>query len=162
MLFSVPYSADGKTLEYDVKAFPKADRKLEKSRLTVTKKLCTLDKDLNEKPISAPDATYYVRLFQDEAATVPYGEVKAIRIQGQSSGTVDFTDLPEGTYYIRETDAEGNPIPVGAAFQDENGKEVSCLIAVHGTDGKALKFTNAYQEQAVVVDNVNTDPSDGF
>ena len=162
MLLSVPYSADGKTLEYDVKAFPKADRKLEKSRLTVTKKLCILDKDLNEKPISAPDATYYVRLFRDEAATVPYGEVKAIRIQGQSSGTVDFTDLPEGTYYIRETDAEGNPRPVGDAFQDENGKEVSCFIAVNGTDGTALNFTNAYKDQAVVVDNVYTDLPDGF
>lgn len=162
MLLSVPYSADGKTLEYDVKAFPKADRKVEKSRLTVTKKLCTLDKDLNEKPISAPDATFYVRLFQDEAATVPYGEVKAIRIQGQSSGTVDFTDLPEGTYYIRETDAEGNPRPVGDAFEDENGKEVSCFIAVNGTDGTALNFTNAYKDQAVVVDNVYTDLPDGF
>ena len=116
MLLSVPYSTDGKTLEYDVKAFPKADRKVEKSRLTVTKKLCTLDKDLNEKPISASDATYYVRLFQDEAATVPYGEVKAIRIQGQSSGT----------------------------------------------DGTALNFTNAYKDQAVVVDNVYTDLPDGF
>ena len=145
-----------------MKAFPKADRKVEKSRLTVTKKLCTLDKDLNEKPISAPDATFYVRLFQDEAATVPYGEVKAIRIQGQSSGTVDFTDLPEGTYYIRETDVEGNPRPVGDAFQDENGKEVSCFIAVNGTDGTALNFTNAYKDQAVVVDNVYTDLPDGF
>ena len=162
MLLSVPYSADGKTLEYDVKAFPKADRKVEKSRLTVTKKLCTLDKDLNEKPISAPDATFYVRLFQDEAATVPYGEAKAIHIQGQSSGTVDFTDLPEGTYYIRETDVEGNPRPVGDAFQDENGKEVSCFIAVNGTDGTALNFTNAYKDQAVVVDNVYTDLPDGF
>ena len=83
-------------------------------------------------------------------------------MQGQSSRTVEFTDLPEGTYYIRETDAEGNPRPVGDAFQDENGKEVSCFIAVNGTDGPALNFTNAYKDQAVVVDNVYTDLPDGF
>ena len=46
--------------------------------------------------------------------------MSSIHIQGQNSGSVDYSDLPTGTYYLRETDAQGNPRPLDDSFVDDN------------------------------------------
>ena len=82
MLISVPYSSDGSEadLEYNVTAYPKAEKNNDSNTgtLKVTKKLYLLDDDWVD--IYTPEATYYVRLYLDEAATIPYGDAKAIHI----------------------------------------------------------------------------------
>lgn len=168
MLLSVPYSSDGTTLEYDVEAFPKAEKvtddKEQKGNLTVTKKLYVLDENFDFVEVSAADATYYVRLFLDENATIPYGDAKAIHIQGQSSGSVSYTDLPPGTYYVRETDAQGNPRPLDDSFVDETGVDVNCTITVNGDEMTSVTFDASAENfsQEAVVENLYIDLPDGF
>lgn len=168
MLVSVPYTSDGLKFEYDVQAFPKAERtdKSKSGELTVTKRLYTIDNDtMDFLEIYAADATYYVRLFLDESATIPYGDVKAIHIQGQSSGSVSYSDLPTGTYYLRETDAEGNPRPLDENFVDDTGVEVGCMIQVNGDDTTNITFdasADHFDTQEAVVDNVYVKIPDGF
>lgn len=167
MLLSIPYAVDGPAWEYDVEAFPKAEKVKQedkKGNLTVTKKLYTADEFWNYVEICAADATYYVRLFLDESATIPYGDVKAIHIQGQSSGSVTYTDLAPGTYYLRETDAQGNPMPLEEGFIDDTGAVVNCTITVNDEDTTEVTF-DAREEnfsQESVVENLYTDIPDGF
>ena len=169
MLVSVPYTSDGLTFEYDVQAFPKAEKTKEeekKGSLSVTKQLYTLDTDtLDFVEICAADATYYVRLFLDESATIPYGDVQTIHIQGQSSGTVEYTNLPPGTYYVRETDAEGNPRPLDDSFTDDTGVDVNCMITVNGDDTTSVTFdagADHFDTQEAVVQNIYVKLPDGF
>lgn len=127
----------------------------------MTKKLYLLDDDWVD--IYTPEATYYVRLYLDEAATIPYGDAKAIHIVGDTSGTVEYTDLPLGTYYVRETDAEGNPRPDGDSFLDETGTEVICSIDVNGETGSMVTFDNVnFDVQEAVVNNIYLDLPDNF
>lgn len=165
MLISVPYSSDGSEadLEYNVTAYPKAEKNNDSNTgtLKVTKKLYLLDDDWVD--IYTPEATYYVRLYLDEAATIPYGDAKAIHIVGDTSGTVEYTDLPLGTYYVRETDAEGNPRPDGDSFLDETGTEVICSIDVNGETGSMVTFDNVnFDVQEAVVNNIYLDLPDNF
>lgn len=167
MLLSVPYSSDGVTLEYDVEAFPKAEKVAsedEKGNLTITKRIYVLDENFDFVEVCAADATYYVRLFLDEDATIPYGDVKAIHIQGQSSGSVSYTDLAPGTYYVRETDAQGNPRPLDDSFIDETGVDVSCTITVNGDETTSVTFDASAENfsQEAVVENLYIDLPDGF
>ena len=168
MLVSVPYTEDGKKFEYDVQAFPKAEKtdKSKNGSLTVTKKLQAIDNDtMDFVDICAADATYYVRLFLDESATIPYGDVKSIHIQGQNSGSVDYSDLPTGTYYLRETDAQGNPRPLDDSFVDDTGVEVNCMIQVNGEDSARITFdpsADHFDTQEAVVDNIYVKIPDGF
>ena len=169
MLVSVPYTSDGLTFEYDVQAFPKAEKVPEgekKGSLSVTKQLYALDPDtLDFVEIHAADATYYVRLFLDESATIPYGDVQTIHIHGQSSGTVEYTNLPPGTYYLRETDAQGNPRPLDSSFQDDTGVDVNCFITVDGDDSTSVTFdagADHFDTKEAVVQNVYVKLPDGF
>ncbi len=168
MLISVPYTSDGTTFDYDVQAFPKAEKtdKYKKGELTVTKKLSVIDPvTMDFVDICAPNATYYVRLFLDESATIPYGDVQAIHIQGQSSGSVSYSDLPSGTYYLRETDAQGNPRPLDSSFTDDTGVEVNCTIQVNGNDTTGIVFdasADHFDTQEAVVDNIYVKIPDGY
>lgn len=168
MLLSVPYTDDGKAFDYDVKAFPKAEKteKDKKGNLTVTKKLQTIDNEtMDFVDICAADATYYVRLFLDESATIPYGDVKAIHIKGQSSGSVNYSDLPPGTYYLRETDAQGNPRSLDDSFVDDTGVEANCTIQVNGDDTTNITFdasADHFDNAEAVVDNIYVKIPDGF
>ena len=54
-------------------------------------------------------ATYYAALFADKDKTKRISEVKTIEIRkGYKAATVTFGNLPNGTYYVGETDQYGN------------------------------------------------------
>jgi LPXTG-motif cell wall-anchored protein len=131
-LISIPYQS-GKERTEDVTVYPKAEYVPEEDKIgkiTVTKRAGYLDPELLETVTLLPkDTTYYVGLFRDSQGTVPYGNdyIRAIRMQMISQGTAEFDNLPEGTYYIFETDEYGNVIPVGD-IQDDNGVSWVCQL----------------------------------
>ena len=161
MLLSVPYAEDGENWEFDIQAYPKAEVPDKTYSIEVTKRLKLVGTE--EIGLYARKATYYVRLFLDEAATVPYGEAKAVSLENRGSQTVKFTGLPAGIYYVRETDASGNPVPTGVVFKDANGYEIICQITVGDTDTTKVTLDAAHADTAsVVVNNSYPKLPDGY
>ena len=78
--------------------------------LTVTKTLKLAGMNL---AITAPDATFYVALFADEARTERVSAVKPLDFKNQSVSEIVFENLEAGTYYVGETDADGNLLEIG-------------------------------------------------
>ena len=95
MLISVPYSSDGSEadLEYNVTAYPKAEKNNDSNTgtLKVTKKLYLLDDDWVD--IYTPEATYYVRLYLDEAAT-PIPRKQGSKKKHKQQGDGQTPELP--------------------------------------------------------------------
>lgn len=66
---------------------------------------------LDGNPISDKyNGTFYVSLFTDPYYTNRIDDVKALQIQNGKSTSVSFIDLADGTYYVAETDKDGNPV----------------------------------------------------
>ncbi len=100
----------------------------ETGSIQVTKRVTgLLDFDMVDMVMA--DATFYVNLFTDPAGTRPYRNEgpKAIHLQNQSSSTVTFDNLANGIYYVFETDADGNVIPMDELTQYMNGEFV-CMV----------------------------------
>ena len=103
---------------------------------------------LDGESVSAKDVTFYVALFEDEACTVRLTEAKGLTFNGTSAATVTFDHMLVGkTYYVSETDGNGNVVtngsingtPYMADFSD--GRSVT----VSETNGSAsLTFTNVF------------------
>ncbi|MDO5344114.1 MAG: hypothetical protein Q4E91_00005, partial [Lachnospiraceae bacterium] len=107
-------------------------------------------------------ATYYAALFSDKDKTVRISDVRAIEIRkGYKAATIKFANLPDGTYYVGETDAYGNLVgtvrdsqaasdPFYALYQ-HNGKEEDKVViktddAGLGTDTETVAINNQYFE----------------
>ena len=76
---------------------------------------------------TAIDYTFYVALFADEACTQRVSNVKPLNVSGSYTASTVFTKLQYGTYYVAETDEEGNAISEGEfieANQVIDGKAV--------------------------------------
>ena len=174
-LVSLPNCSDGENWEYDITCMPKAAELMRLGTIQVKKALKYFDGDgLGE--LYAKDAVFYVGLFLDAEGTMPFGgrgkNVKAIQIQNTSSNTVTFTGLPEGTYYIFETDAAGNNM-LNATIQDGRllieanpdsnvnfamGADSSGLMAAlgingffSGTDASSMAINDALYQDADLV-----------
>lgn len=102
----------------------------DKAQISVTKQIFVMNEDLQWIPAHAKDRTYYVGLFMDKEGTVPYpGEaVKAISVRDSASGTAVFQELPPGTYYVYETDENGNIIWPDELREDEPDNTWMCVI----------------------------------
>ncbi|MDD6191392.1 MAG: Cna B-type domain-containing protein, partial [Firmicutes bacterium] len=75
----------------------------------------------------AKDATFYVALFSDEDRTELVAGPQELNFKDTSKATTTFSNLPVGkTYYVGETDSEGNILG-----ENENGVEV---LKVDGTE----------------------------
>lgn len=113
-------------------------------QIAVTKRLSTIDESTFDfVALVAADETFYVGLFTDPEGKHPYGEdyVKPIRIQGASSNTVTFDNLPSGTYYVFETLQDGTIIPYGEV-QDDNGNGVGSFACISdSSNGTAKEIT---------------------
>ena len=94
------------------------------------------------------DETFYAAVFTDAAHTERYGDVIALQMNGGSevSQTVPvyIGTTPEAsmTYYVAETDKDGNPLSNGSGL----AFEVS-------SDKAAVKFDGAQMENTVVITN---------
>lgn len=151
--FTIP--ADGKvTVTMTDK---KSDGK--EGSVTVTKKISLVDEDANVVEAFAKDYTTYIGIFTDSAGEHPYGGdyLQTVQIHNGSSGSVSFTGLPKGTYYIFETDANGTPI----AYDDFQTGDIGSFICTV-EDGDATVNVKNKSDNSVTLNNVYYDFPDGF
>lgn len=74
--------------------------------LTVTKNVTLDGESISDKY----NGTFYVSLFTDPYYTNRTGDVKELKVVNGKSTSVTFLDLADGTYYVAETDKDGNPV----------------------------------------------------
>lgn len=161
-LTGIPYVEDG-TRKSDLTVQPKAEPPLEdgNGRIEVTKRVGKLDQVLFEvvDMVLTEDITYYVGIFKDQQGRIPYGTdyLREIPMKGLSIGKATFENLPAGTYYIFETDKDGNAYPVNEK-QTENNNTWICKLEEGDSqevvlDGKAatpagkVGFYNQYYDR---------------
>lgn len=111
--------------------------------LTVTKNV-TLDGN----PISDKyNGTFYVSLFTDPYYTSRIDDVKALQIQNGKSTSVSFIDLADGTYYVAETDKDGNPVEnTDFGFDVTYDGDIAVSFTEENTDS-TLGITNDMTER---------------
>lgn len=144
-LVAIPYMEDGQNWIYDVQTYTKGVSNKQGS-LEVTKYLVYMDPDTGKLfHLQAPEASYYVGLFCDADGMIPYRKdyVKELKFQGTSSATVKYDNLPDGTYYILETKADGTPYIMGDTHTDELGRTYKCVVG----DGTNNSTDNKVQLQ---------------
>ena len=132
--------------------------------IQVTKRLSTLDADLNFVDFVANNETYYVGIFTDAAGTQPYGTdyIRSISMDGIAvSEPVTFDGLTSGTYYILETDAAGNPIPMNE-MQTMNAASFYCQTEEESSNMVTLDLTADDRPGLVRLQNVYMDLPDGY
>lgn len=133
-----------------------------KGSITVTKRTSVIDEntfDIVAMPVT--DATFYVGLFTDAEGTRPYGDdyIRAIHIQDASSGTAVFDELPLGmTYYVFETDANGNALPYRESRTVSADASGTYYCQGEGEDGGvqaiSLALGSETQDASVQLNNV--------
>ena len=118
------------------------------NNITVTKKATWIDPDtLGEYEIVWPKETYYVNLFIDEEGKIPYRteEPQGLTIADGGSGTAVFENVSKGTYYVFETDENGNSIPMDSQIKD--GDSIyACVVDGEGTNSIDLDVSTDAQE----------------
>lgn len=142
-LVAIPYMEDGENWIYDVVTYTKGVSNKQGS-LEVTKYLAYMNPDTGKLVyLQAPDASYYVGLFCDADGTIPYRKdyVKELKFKGTSSSTVKYDNLPDGTYYVFETDENGKPYIMGDSHTDQYDRTYKCVIG----DGKNNSTDNKIQ-----------------
>lgn len=111
-LAAIPYTENG-IAKVDLTVEPKATPLVKgKGRIVVTMRASLVDSQLLELTdvILQDDVVCYVGLFKDKQGQIPYGTdyMRQISMKGVAKGTAVFEDLPAGTYYVFETDKDGN------------------------------------------------------
>jgi hypothetical protein len=141
-------------------------------RITAIIRTAVFDLDLMENlPLETEDSTFYVRLFTDQDGLHPYGDMKEVYIQNGSFGSVTFDEIPDGTYYVYETDASGKMM----AFASENSgieladdefswlsNSYSIILTDDGTNEVQISSAEGKTEATVDITNVYADMPDGF
>ena len=130
-------------------------------QITVTKKV-TYANGGDFIDLIAQDDTFYVNLFTDAAGKYPYKGAKpqAIHLVNASAGSVTFSDLAQGTYYVYETDANGNVINLDQQGM-HNGSQFMCTVD-GGSNTVKLDLKAGPKEGAVNLENVFFDIPTGY
>lgn len=111
--------------------------------LTVTKNVTLDGEQISEKY----SGTFYVSLFTDPYYTNRTGDVKELKIQYGKSTSVSFTDLADGTYYVAETDKDGNPVEnTDFGFDVSYDGDITVSFTEQNTDS-TLAITNDMTER---------------
>lgn len=98
--------------------------------------------------------TYYVALFADKECTklATNGDVREIKMGGESIGTVIFDELENGkTYYVAETDANGKPLKAGDQGIEIIAYDKESIVAEVGKTVN-LKISNCYNDEEFIED----------
>lgn len=111
--------------------------------LTVTKNVTLDGEQISEKY----NGTFYVSLFTDPYYTNRTGDVKELQIQNGKSTSVSFIDLADGTYYVAETDKDGNPVEnTDFGFDVTYDGDIAVSFTEENTDS-TLGITNDMNER---------------
>ena len=154
-LVAIPYMEDGQNWIYDVETYTKGVSNQQGS-LEVTKALVYMDpetgkiynlqapKSYEENGETVPGARYYVGLFCDAEGTIPYGKnyLKTIDFNGSHSETIKYDNLPDGIYYLFETDENGVPYAMGETHTEQD-RTYKCVVG----DGSGDSADNKVQLQ---------------
>lgn len=162
MLISVPFADQEQGWMYDVQAYPKTSTK-QHTQIQVTKRIYNVDENDNVIPLETKeDVTYKVGVFSDQEGTIPFRDdyLQDIHINGASSGTATWTDVPDGTYYVFELDEDGKLLQQNTEIKvdDENlyyynvtkpngeSEEKSNQVVIGGDSGaaEAAAYVNNY------------------
>ncbi|HUM56923.1 MAG TPA: hypothetical protein PLC13_07185, partial [Bacillota bacterium] len=95
------------------------------------------------------DGDFYAALFNDEALTDMAQGPEKIEVTNGTSATVTFDDLDRKTYYLAETDADGNVISTGSVIDDKE------LTGISGTGAIALTLLDG-EESATITNDYTT------
>lgn len=164
MLISVPFADQEQGWMYDVQAYPKSVSNPPKhTQIQVTKRIYNVDDNGNVIPLETKeDVTYKVGVFSDQEGTIPFRDdyLQDIHINGASSGTATWTDVPDGTYYVFELDEDGKLLQQNTEIKvdDENlyyynvtkpngeSEEKSNQVVIGGDSGatEAVAYVNNY------------------
>ncbi|MDD5803317.1 MAG: FctA domain-containing protein, partial [Clostridia bacterium] len=116
----------------------------------------TKELKLNDELAGATDMTFYAALFADPECTILASDVKALEFKNASSSTVEFTGLDLGrTYYVSETDADGNAIESGVT---PDGKVYTPAYP----QGKEITVTEDGAKSSITFENQFSEWPDGF
>lgn len=125
--------------------------------LTVTKNVTLDGEQISEKY----SGTFYVSLFTDPYYTNRTGDVKELQIQNGKSTSVSFTDLADGTYYVAETDKDGNPVEnTDFGFDVSYDGDITVSFTEQNTDS-TLAITNDMTERNPEYDKYLKEKDDG-
>lgn len=164
MLISVPFADQEQGWIYDVQAYPKSvSNPTKHTQIQVTKRIYNVDENDNVIPLETKeDVTYKVGVFSDQEGTIPFRDdyLQDIHINGASSGTATWTDVPDGTYYVFELDEDGKLLQQNTEIKvdDENlyyynvtkpngeSEEKSNQVVIGGDSGvtEATAYVNNY------------------
>jgi len=117
---------------------------LEKGSIEVTKAV-----KLDGSAWTDFDGDFYAALFNDEALTDMAEGPEKIEVTNGVSSTVTFEDLDRKTYYLAETDADGNVISTGSVIDDKE------LTGISGTGAIALTELDG-EESATITNDYTT------
>jgi len=96
--------------------------------------------------------TFYAALFWDEACTRRATEVKELTLENSYAATAVFDQLAAGTYYLAETDGEGNVL---------NTDDPDVFFTNEIRDGVITLSETATDEKAAIINYIDN-PPDGF
>ena len=124
--------------------------------ISVTKRTTALDLDFNLVDLVMTDATFYVNLFTDKEGKVPYSDAapKALEIKDGTTATVTFTDIPDGTYYVFETDENGESLKMNERYEYLDGTEYICQVDGDSSNEVELDAQAEKVEGAVNLNNM--------
>jgi pilin isopeptide linkage protein len=80
--------------------------------------LLTIDLTLDGDPVIADQASFYAALFADPDCTIRLTDISLVSFDDSYYASAYFDDLEEGTYYVAETDENGNVIDHGTIGED--------------------------------------------
>ena len=160
-LAGIPYVEDG-VRKSDLTVQPKAEPPLlnGNGRIEVTKRVGRMDPELLEVVdiILTEDVSYYIGIFKDKQGKIPYGTdyLREIPMKNLTVGTAAFENLPAGTYYIFETDKDGNAYPINerltlqddiwvCRLEDGDSQEVT-LDGKETSEAGKVGFYNQYYD----------------
>lgn len=127
--------------------------KSEKATVKVTKTLV-----YNGMELGAPDQTFYVALYGDEACTNRISDVKTLVFKNTDSATAEFKDLEIGRkYYVSECDAEGTAQTSGTLADAKH-----TIYIANFQNGNSVTVDKADETKEITFQNEFMNIPDGF
>lgn len=149
---------------YTVDTLPKMEMtgKPELGSIVVTKRV-GIYRDKKIALLDAIDEVFYFGIFEDAAGSRRYANypLQKAHLKNSSVGTAKFQNLPEGTYYIFETDESGNVIRPDERVV-ESVPPYTCIIEGKETNAVTIDPDKGVLKGEITFNNVFDDLPWGY